>query len=124
MWGEIMTISERVFSLLDEKGLKAAGLCKVLGVGTNQTTSWKKSNTDPPAKFIPQISEFLGVSMEFLLTGEQRTTIEDLTGDEIWFINKLRSLDEDGIVAVRGVALNESRRVNLEKGTETDAVTA
>lgn len=66
-----MTISERMFSLLDERGLSASGLCKVLGVGTNQTTNWKQRNTDPPAKYIVLICEYLGCSLEYLLTGQE-----------------------------------------------------
>lgn len=66
-----MTISERMFSLLDEKRLSASGLCKVLGVGTNQTTNWKQRNTDPPAKYIVLICEYLGCSLEYLLTGQE-----------------------------------------------------
>lgn len=66
-----MTISERMFDLLDEKGLSASGLCKILGVGTNQTTNWKQRNTDPPAKYIVLICEYLGCSVEYLLTGQE-----------------------------------------------------
>lgn len=66
-----MTISERMFHTLDEKGLSASGLCKVLGIGTNQTTNWKQRNTDPPAKYIVPICEYLGCSMEYLLTGQE-----------------------------------------------------
>nr|DAP14985.1 MAG TPA: helix-turn-helix domain protein [Caudoviricetes sp.] len=60
-----------MFSLLDERGLSASGLCKVLGVGTNQTTNWKQRNTDPPAKYIVLICEYLGCSLEYLLTGQE-----------------------------------------------------
>lgn len=65
-----MTICERMFCLLDEKKLSASGLCKVLGIGTNQTTNWKSRNTDPPAKYIIPICEYIGCSVEFLLNGE------------------------------------------------------
>ena len=65
-----MTICERMFYLLDEKRLSASGLCKVLGIGTNQTTNWKSRNTDPPAKYIIPICEYIGCSVEFLLNGE------------------------------------------------------
>jgi len=64
-----MTICERVFFTLDKEGKMAADLCRVLGVGTAQTTSWKRRNTDPPAKYIPAICNFLGVSLEYILTG-------------------------------------------------------
>ena len=66
-----MTISERLFALLDEKDLKAAGLCRILGIGTNVTTGWKQRNTDPPAKYLIPICEFLGCSLEYLLTGQE-----------------------------------------------------
>lgn len=66
-----MTICERMFSELEAKGLPAHGLCKVLGIGTNQTTNWKQRNTDPPAKYILPICEYLGCSLEYLLTGQE-----------------------------------------------------
>lgn len=66
-----MTISERLFSMLDERGLRAAGLCKHLGIGTNVTTGWKQRGTDPPAKYIAPICEYMGCSLEYLLTGEE-----------------------------------------------------
>lgn len=66
-----MTICERMFAMMDEQGLSANGLCKVLGVGTNQTTNWKQRNTDPPAKYIAPICEYLGCSLEYLLTGQE-----------------------------------------------------
>lgn len=54
---------------MDEKGLTASGLCKVLGIGTNQTTNWRQRNTDPPAKYIIPICEYVGCSVAYLLTG-------------------------------------------------------
>lgn len=66
-----MTICERMFDELDRKGLTAYALCKHLGVKTNTTTSWKQRGTDPPAKYITQICEFLGCSLEYLLTGQE-----------------------------------------------------
>ncbi len=66
-----MTISERLFAMLDERGLRASGLCKHLGIGTNITTGWKQRGTDPPAKYIAPICEYLDCSLEYLLTGEE-----------------------------------------------------
>ena len=64
-----MTICERIFAELDKQNKMAADMCRVLGVGTSQTTSWKNRNTDPPAKYMVQIADFLDVSLEYLLTG-------------------------------------------------------
>ena len=65
-----MTICERMFSIMEEQGKRPADLCKLLKIGTAQTTAWKQRNSDPPAKYIMQIAQFLGVTPEFLLTGE------------------------------------------------------
>ena len=68
-----MTICERLFSTIESKGLKVSDLCRAIGVSTSTTTNWKQRNTDPPAKYIFPICEFLGVSSTFLLTGEEDT---------------------------------------------------
>lgn len=82
-----MTISERMFALLEEKGKKSVDLSIVLGVGTGQISTWKKRNTDPPAKYITKICEFLEVSYEFLLTGKEGNIATQSifsTGDYEW----------------------------------------
>jgi len=111
-----MTISERMFSLIDSRSDKtAAGLCKVLGVGTAQTTSWRQRN--PPAKYLAQICKYLDVSLDFLVTGEEAQDAPLLSEDEERLIEKYRDLDDDGKDVVRSAAIAEQRRVIAEKGT-------
>ena len=113
-----MTISERMFSLIDSRSDKtAAGLCKVLGVGTAQTTSWRQRNADPPAKYLAQICKYLDVSLDFLVTGEEAQDAPLLSKDEERLIEKYRDLDDDGKDVVRSAAIAEQRRVIAEKGT-------
>lgn len=66
-----MTICERMFRVMEEKGLKAINLARKLDISTGVTTGWKQRGTDPPAKYISQICEFLGCSLEYLLTGQE-----------------------------------------------------
>ena len=66
-----MTISERLFSELERRNLTAYALCQTLGINTTTTTNWKQRGTDPPAKFLIPICEFLGCSLEYLLTGQE-----------------------------------------------------
>lgn len=92
-----MTICERLFSTLDEKDLKAAGLCRFLGIGTNVTTGWKQRNTDPPARYIAPICEFLGCSVEYLLTGQEpqgtkKELTQDISPDELEMLELFRAL--------------------------------
>lgn len=115
-----MTISERMFSLIDSRKDKtAAGLCKVLGVGTAQTTSWRQRNADPPAKYLAQICKYLDVSLDFLVTGEEAQDVSLLSEDEERLIEKYRALDDDGKDIVRSAAISEYRRVIAERGTGT-----
>ena len=68
-----MTICERMFDELDKRNLTAYALCQALGVTTSTTTTWKQRGTDPPAKHLCRICEFLGCSLEYLLTGQDST---------------------------------------------------
>ena len=66
-----MTICERMYDELERRGLTAYGLSKKLEVNTTTTTNWKQRGTDPPAKYIVPICEYLGCSIEYLLTGQE-----------------------------------------------------
>lgn len=64
-----MTICERMFEIMDAKGISAYSLCKDLGLRNSTVSNWKKRKTDPPASCIVPICEVLGCSVEYLLTG-------------------------------------------------------
>ena len=110
------SICDRTYSLLAQKHLTAVGMSNVLGINPANATQWQRRQTDPPAKYIMQIADYLGVSPIYLLTGEEQlqdfaTTI---TEEESRIIKKYRALDEDGKDAVRGILLQEQRRCDSE----------
>ena len=60
-------------------------LCEYLNINTSTMANWKTRNTDPPAKYIVGIAQFLNVSVEYILTGEecQKTTISNLKNSSV-----------------------------------------
>ena len=87
-----MTIQERMYSILASRPDKnQAELANVLGVGTAQTTSWKKRHADPPAKYIAQIANYLEVSLQYLLTGEDDNP-QPMSKDEVEVLTMYRDL--------------------------------
>lgn len=65
-----MEIIERITQTLKEKDKLAVDLCRVLDIRTSTMSTWKAKKNDPPAKYMPTIANFLGVSLDYLLTGE------------------------------------------------------
>lgn len=68
----MVTINERVFQLLFESHRSQKDLADFCGVNERNIGSWKSRGSDPPAKLICKIAEFFGVSVVWLLTGEDR----------------------------------------------------
>lgn len=66
-----MTISQRMFKLMDDKRLTQRELSKKLDIAQSTISSWKNNNTSPPTELLLSISEFLGVSIEYLLSGQE-----------------------------------------------------
>lgn len=60
--------------LLEEKGLKAYDVCKATGIPSSSITDWKKGRYTPKADKMQKIADFLGVSLEYLMTGTQQST--------------------------------------------------
>lgn len=78
-----MSIIERIYEELRRTGKKPAELARHIGVTTSQMSAWKTRDTDPPARLMPKICEFLQVSLEFLLTGKEKEPSEE--GQLQWY---------------------------------------
>lgn len=65
-----MTINERFFALLEEKGISQKNFSDKTGISTQTISAWKKRKTDPPASLISTIADFFSITSGYLLTGE------------------------------------------------------
>lgn len=96
-------ITQRMFALLESKAIKAADLCRYLGINTSTMTNWKNRGTDPPAKYIIPICEFLDVDCEFLLTGKHTTKkTPQISTDDIEWLSLIHKLPKEAQIEFRG----------------------
>lgn len=89
-----MEIIERIYQLLDEKNKRANVLCEKLGVRTSTMSTWKARSNDPPAKQMKTIADFFGVSLDYLLTGQEAPVRKTTTQEEDVLLDLFRSLPE------------------------------
>lgn len=87
-----MTISQRIFYILKEKKLKQKDLAAYTGISTSAISAWNKNNTNPAAESISIIADFLGVSVEYLLTGKEKSP--SLPDDEQELLSYYNNLPE------------------------------
>lgn len=66
-----MEINERIFELLRLQNKTAKQLCAFTGISPASVSAWKTSGSYPSSKHLVRISEFFGVSPNYLLTGEE-----------------------------------------------------
>lgn len=74
-----MTISERIFELLKERGYTQKEFSKKTGIAESTISDWKKKGTNPVSDKILTICDVLEVSPYYLLSGterEERKTIK------------------------------------------------
>lgn len=122
-----MEIYERLFITMDEKGIMQKDIFDNIDGTTKSTvSSWKTRRTDPPAKLIIPICNVLGVSVEYLLTGEnsKNTSVcfPKITIDEsdMQLIEMFRKLPSDKQSEIKG-EIKGMLRV-LEAGVKSEAV--
>ena len=89
-----MNASERMEYLLEKKGKTKKELAEYLGISYNTVRIWKNKQPIPSAEHLVAISEFLGVSVKYLLTGEAEEYQECLAPDEKELISNYLKLNE------------------------------
>ena len=84
-----MTIYERIESLRKSKGLSQGKLEKQLGFSNGSISKWK--NSTPKVERLQKLADFFGVSVEYLMTGEED---EQKEKDNTDLKQKYRELEE------------------------------
>jgi transcriptional regulator with XRE-family HTH domain len=69
-----MTFIERLERLIKEKKTSQKAVAEYAGITGASLSEWKKEGTIPRADVALRIAEFLGVSVEYLITGVEPDT--------------------------------------------------
>lgn len=76
-----MNVAQRIAYVLDRRGISRNKMQTDLGLSSATVYTWEKRGTTPKAETLQKIAEYLGVSQEYLLTGEESKRI--ITGSNI-----------------------------------------
>lgn len=91
-------VVDRIDMLLAQRNESRNNLKKI-GILHQTVSAWSTNNRVPRADDLLKIAEYLGVSMEYLLTGE----VKKLSQDEFNIIYKVRMLPPD----MKDILLNQ-----------------
>ncbi len=75
-----MSTGERIFALLDSRGIEQKEFGSFLGIDPAVVSKWRKGKSTSYQKILPQIAEYLGTTVDYLLTGTEKgnpTTVSD-----------------------------------------------
>ena len=81
-----MTISERLFLIMEEKGISVPELARMTGISRHTIFDWQKKNTNPGSDKIMVICESLNISPEELLMGDKKN---EKVSDISWEVDEL-----------------------------------
>lgn len=104
-----MTISERIFKILDDRGLSQKDLSDMTGIRTSVISDWKRKGTNPGSDRILKICEALDVTPEELLGGT-RSSAEKRDEKEYYLVKKKSDL---GIIVKEYGNMDELQRSRL-----------
>ena len=110
-----MTINQRIFKLLEERNLKSSDLASCLNIRDSTVCSWKSRGTNPPSDYLLRICEFLNISANYLLSGEEITP--KLNPNESELLELFNQLPEREQLKVIGMVEEKVKNLTSESKT-------
>ena len=85
-----MTLGERIKELRTSKGLTQLELANILFVTDRAISKWEQGRGNPDLNTLPEIAKAFGVSIDYLLTGEEHTpTLDDKQNELITYFESM-----------------------------------
>ncbi|NMB43003.1 MAG: helix-turn-helix transcriptional regulator [Clostridiales bacterium] len=102
-----MTIGRRISMLRKEKGITQEGLASKVGVSPQAVSKWENDISYPDIQLLPILAEILGVSVDELLSGQDKKIVEVVPPE------KRKNVDDMMLRIVVNSADGDKVRVNL-----------
>lgn len=80
--------------LLDEKGLKNSDVSRGTGISNMTLSDWKRGKTKPKMDKMKLIADFLNVSVDYLMTGEELEFSVEMAQKDLALSNMSERLKE------------------------------
>ncbi len=112
-----MSTLDKILKLLKEKNLKQKDLTDYLGISKNAFTDWKSGRINSYLKHLPKIAEFLGCSVDYLLTENDNAISFSKFEEKIILAYRQHPEHQASINALLGLSAYDCED-NKEKGAE------
>lgn len=80
--------------LRDLKGLKDSDVSKGADVSKSTFSDWKSGRSTPKKDKLIRIANFFGVSVDYLMTGEENSITDDMVSEHIELISLYEQLND------------------------------
>jgi transcriptional regulator with XRE-family HTH domain len=99
--------TQRIFELLRVQNKKQSDLAGYIRISRSAVSDWKSKGTTPTAEYLVKISEFFNVSLDFLLTGEDKNSADKrnsviITEDEQEVLDLYKKLGKPDKTIIKG----------------------
>ncbi len=107
-----MSTIDKICELLKAQGKKQKDLTDYIGVSKNHFTDWKSGRIKSYTKYLPQISEFLNVSVDYLLGKEEAPPASPLDDNKKELFDHIDRMTADQLEQLKSYAkfLIDSRK--------------
>ena len=103
----VMTITERIFFLIKERGLSQNAFGKAAGIAPSTISDWKRKGHNPSADKIMDICKALDVTPEQLLTGKDID--ENYIEPTVDYV--ARKQDEELLIEINSLKKDQKKRL-------------
>lgn len=113
-----MGISERISCLRKQKGLSQYQLSELLGVSRQAVSKWENGLSMPDMENLVSIAQILGVTLEYLTTGNENAPPPPLPSERIVEVEKVIEVEKivEKIIEVeRPVYLDAEKTVQSDR---------